>query len=240
MVQWLGFHAFTAKGGGSIPGWGTKIPEAALCSQKKEGGQHEQQKYWVKLSVIWGNIHNRWYPLKTNQSRHGRNCWKFERQMFMLTLSMKDFCRIRGLSLILLFQPRFLSHMYFIFPFCLRPITGCLPRDPRVWAYLYSIINFVWFLIVIHFGIKQDSLPSWRVPSSTNSYLYLILTFYFEQDSMVSPSETTILQGHLEIKKMSASQFLNISFILVRSAFICNLSEQVCWVDWTNFPHRSL
>ena len=45
MVQWLGFHAFTAKGGGSIPGWGTKIPEAALCSQKKEGGQHEQQKY---------------------------------------------------------------------------------------------------------------------------------------------------------------------------------------------------
>ena len=68
---------------------------------------------------------------------------KFERQMFMLTLSMQDFCRIRGLSLILLFQPRFLSHMYFIFPFCLRPITGCLPRDPRVWAYLYSIINFV-------------------------------------------------------------------------------------------------
>lgn len=119
----------------------------------------------------------------------------------MLTLSMQDFCRIRGLSLFLLFQPRFLSHMYFIFPFCLRPIMGCLPRDPRVWAYLYSIINFVRFLIVIHFGIKQDFLPSWRVPSSTNSYLYLILTFYFEQDSMVSPSETITLQGHLEIKK---------------------------------------
>ena len=28
MVQWLGLHAFTAKGPGSIPGQGTKIPQA--------------------------------------------------------------------------------------------------------------------------------------------------------------------------------------------------------------------
>ena len=27
-VQWLGLHAFTAKGPSSIPGWGTKIPQA--------------------------------------------------------------------------------------------------------------------------------------------------------------------------------------------------------------------
>ena len=26
VVQWLEFHDFTAKGTGSIPGWGTKIP----------------------------------------------------------------------------------------------------------------------------------------------------------------------------------------------------------------------
>ena len=26
MVQWLGLHAFTALGPGSIPGWGTKMP----------------------------------------------------------------------------------------------------------------------------------------------------------------------------------------------------------------------
>ena len=32
-VQWLGLHAFTAKGPGSIPGWGTKIPQA-LQSKK--------------------------------------------------------------------------------------------------------------------------------------------------------------------------------------------------------------
>ena len=28
-VHWLGLRAFTAKGLGSIPGWGTKIPKAA-------------------------------------------------------------------------------------------------------------------------------------------------------------------------------------------------------------------
>ena len=27
MVQWLGLQALTAEGWGSIPGWGTKIPE---------------------------------------------------------------------------------------------------------------------------------------------------------------------------------------------------------------------
>ena len=35
MVQWLGLHAFIAKGTGSIPGWGTKIPQAAQSDQKK-------------------------------------------------------------------------------------------------------------------------------------------------------------------------------------------------------------
>ena len=28
VVQWLGLHAFTAKGVGSVPGQGTKIPQA--------------------------------------------------------------------------------------------------------------------------------------------------------------------------------------------------------------------
>ena len=28
-VQWLGLHGLTAEGPGSIPGWGTKIPQAA-------------------------------------------------------------------------------------------------------------------------------------------------------------------------------------------------------------------
>ena len=33
-VQWLGLCAFTAEGTGSIPGWGTKIPQATWGSQK--------------------------------------------------------------------------------------------------------------------------------------------------------------------------------------------------------------
>ena len=38
-VQWLGLQAFTAKGPGSIPGRGTKIPQAVWHSQKKNKGQ---------------------------------------------------------------------------------------------------------------------------------------------------------------------------------------------------------
>ena len=32
----VGLHAFTANGLGSIPGWGTKIPQTMKCSQKKK------------------------------------------------------------------------------------------------------------------------------------------------------------------------------------------------------------
>ena len=35
VVQWLGLHAFTAEDPGSIPGQGTKIPQAASHGQKK-------------------------------------------------------------------------------------------------------------------------------------------------------------------------------------------------------------
>ena len=35
-VQWLGLSAFTAEDLGSIPGWGTKIPQAVQCGQKKK------------------------------------------------------------------------------------------------------------------------------------------------------------------------------------------------------------
>ena len=35
-VQWLGLHAFTAEAAGSIPGRGTKIPQAVQHGQKKE------------------------------------------------------------------------------------------------------------------------------------------------------------------------------------------------------------
>ena len=35
-VQWLGLCAFTAEGWGSIPGQGTKIPQAKRYGQKKK------------------------------------------------------------------------------------------------------------------------------------------------------------------------------------------------------------
>ena len=35
-VQWLGLHASIAEVLGSSPGWGTKIPQAARCGQKKK------------------------------------------------------------------------------------------------------------------------------------------------------------------------------------------------------------
>ena len=35
-VQWLGLRALTAEGLGSIPGRGTKIPQATQGSQKKK------------------------------------------------------------------------------------------------------------------------------------------------------------------------------------------------------------
>ena len=34
VVQWLGFHASTAGGAGSVPGGGTKMPHATQCSQE--------------------------------------------------------------------------------------------------------------------------------------------------------------------------------------------------------------
>ena len=36
VVQWLRLCTFTAKGPGSIPGQGTKIPQAVWSSQKKK------------------------------------------------------------------------------------------------------------------------------------------------------------------------------------------------------------
>ena len=46
MVQWLGLHVFTAGGAGSIPAQGTKIPQAAGCSQEKK---KKKKKNFAKL-----------------------------------------------------------------------------------------------------------------------------------------------------------------------------------------------
>ena len=43
VVKSLGLHASTAGGMGSIPGWGTKILQAAQCSQKKKKEKRKVQ-----------------------------------------------------------------------------------------------------------------------------------------------------------------------------------------------------
>ena len=44
VVLWLGFCAFTAEGPDSIPSWGTKIPRAALCGQKKKKRKRKKER----------------------------------------------------------------------------------------------------------------------------------------------------------------------------------------------------
>ena len=46
MVQWLGFCASTAEGMSSIPGQGTKIPQATQCSQKKKRKSNYDRETW--------------------------------------------------------------------------------------------------------------------------------------------------------------------------------------------------
>ena len=50
--QGLGLCAFTAKGPGSIPGWGTKIPQAAWCGQKH---QTKPNKYKLTTNPLHPN-----------------------------------------------------------------------------------------------------------------------------------------------------------------------------------------
>ena len=42
MVQWLGRHTLTAKGPGSIPSLGTKIPTSHMAWPKKSKGYHQE------------------------------------------------------------------------------------------------------------------------------------------------------------------------------------------------------
>ena len=46
-VQWLGLCTSTAGGMGSIPGQGTKIPHATLCSQRKK-----KKKIYLCLPIV--------------------------------------------------------------------------------------------------------------------------------------------------------------------------------------------
>ena len=56
MVQWLGLGAFTVVGPGSVPGRGTKIPEATQCGQKKKKERKEKKilyKFTVRIDFLF-------------------------------------------------------------------------------------------------------------------------------------------------------------------------------------------
>ena len=55
MVQWLGLSTFIAKGLSSIPGWGTKNPQAVQSSKEKKKGNLaplQNQKYPGGLRIL--------------------------------------------------------------------------------------------------------------------------------------------------------------------------------------------
>ena len=49
--QWLGLGALTAEGPGSIPGRGTKIPQATRCSQKKKKKNYGEAMHVLRQRV---------------------------------------------------------------------------------------------------------------------------------------------------------------------------------------------
>ena len=74
MVEWLGLRASTARGTGSIPGRGTKIPQAVQLGQKKKKKKIVQCHYLsTKPHSLLVEMFNdsmeivTFYPLKTTK-----------------------------------------------------------------------------------------------------------------------------------------------------------------------------
>ena len=57
-VQWLGLHAFTAEGAGSIPGQGTKILQAEWRSKKKNKNKNPHTFYLAHISMHQESRHS--------------------------------------------------------------------------------------------------------------------------------------------------------------------------------------
>ena len=52
MVEWLGLHALTVEGPGSITGGGTKVPQAVRRGQKKKKEVEYWQFYTVQPNIM--------------------------------------------------------------------------------------------------------------------------------------------------------------------------------------------
>ena len=47
VVQWLGLWALNVEGPGSVPGWGTRVPQATQRSQQNKQNE-TKKKWWLK------------------------------------------------------------------------------------------------------------------------------------------------------------------------------------------------
>ena len=56
MVQWLGLSALTAEGLGSIPGWGTKMPQAVQPKKKKERNKNKEIPICREYPSLWRQV----------------------------------------------------------------------------------------------------------------------------------------------------------------------------------------
>ena len=61
VVQWLGLCTFTAKGLGSIPDWGTKIPQAAQWSKNKQTKHHLKHEGGLKKDINYRNFISKYF-----------------------------------------------------------------------------------------------------------------------------------------------------------------------------------
>ena len=56
VFKWSGPWTFTVEGLDSIPGWGTKIPQAESTARKKSHFEKAQDKYSGCQTVFWGGF----------------------------------------------------------------------------------------------------------------------------------------------------------------------------------------
>ena len=64
VVQWLRLHGSTARGMGSIPGWGTKLSHARQCSQKKRKRERKKREKICLQCFKIGNVVLIWLKKK--------------------------------------------------------------------------------------------------------------------------------------------------------------------------------
>ena len=66
--QWLELGIFTAKGPGSIPGWGTKVPQAIEHSQKyinKQEDNSQNGRQYMQIIYLIRDLHPKYIKNST-------------------------------------------------------------------------------------------------------------------------------------------------------------------------------